>query len=172
MKKSLSIIIVVITFCSIQGFGYLQDDNKNTSKFTGTWNWVEDIDSVQSFSIFVGERNDSLLFALGGIFYYGNRIHGYNFDNDGNFIADVRTVIPKGNKAISKISEFCSNFYSNPNKRDVYNPIYFELLNDTTMQFILDDNKAYWPDTAIMRRRDYKNHVFSLEEDYYLYKGK
>ena len=70
MKKSLSIIIVVITFCSIQGFGYLQDDNKNTSKFTGTWNWVEDIDSVQSFSIFVGERNDSLLFALGGIFYY------------------------------------------------------------------------------------------------------
>lgn len=171
MKKSLSIIILIITFCVIQGFDILQDNNKNVSKFTGTWNWVEDIDSVQSFSIFVGERNDSLLFALGGIFYYGNKIHGYNFGDDGNFIADVRTLIPKENKAVSKISEFCSNFYSDPDKRHIYHPVSFELLNDTTMLFILDDNKAYWPDTAIMRRRDYVNHKFSFEEDYYLHKG-
>ena len=30
------------------------------------------------------------------------------------------------------------------------NDVTFELLNDTVMRFILDDDKVYWPDTALM----------------------
>ncbi|MBQ8337004.1 MAG: hypothetical protein IJY44_05690 [Bacteroidaceae bacterium] len=169
MKKTLSTITLIAVFLCVQGFCFLEDEN-NASRFIGTWNWIEDIDSVQSFTIFVGERNDSLLFSFGGIFYCGNKIHGYDFDNNGNLIANVRTVVPKGNKVKSKVSEYCSNFYGDPAKANKYNPVSLELLNDTTMLFILNDNKPYWPDTAIMRRRDYINHTFSQEEDYYLYK--
>lgn len=170
MKKVLSIVVSVAFFFCLQGFCFFENE-KEASLFTGTWAWVEDIDSVQSFTIFVGERNDSLLFSLNGIFYCGNKIHGYNFDNNGNLIADVRVPLPENNRVKSKISVFCSNFYSGPREVNKYNPVLFELLNDTTMLFVLDDNKPYWPDTAIMRRRDYTNHTFSLEEDCYLYKG-
>lgn len=143
-----------------------------TSLFVGNWNWIENNVYKDSFHITIGERNYSLLFSISGVFYGGRKLHDPNFDNSYNLIADVGTIIAKENKAISKISDCSSDFHSDPNKRPTYYPISFELLNDTTMLFILDDNKAYWPDTAIMRRRDYKNHVFSLEEDYYLYKGK
>ena len=171
MKNVLSIVAFVAFFLCLQGFCFFENE-RNTSKFTGTWVWVEDIDSVQSFTIFVGERNDSLLFSINGIFYCGNKIHGYNFDNNGNFIADVKISIPESNRAKSKISVFNSNFYSGSRDVNEYNPALFELLNDTTMLFILDDNKPYWPDTAIMRRRDYINHTFSQVEDCYLYRGK
>ena len=52
----------------------------------------------------------------------------------------------------------------------VYNDVSFELLNDTTMLFILPDNKGYWPDTAIMHRRDRINRKFSNEEEELLYR--
>lgn len=144
--------------------------DKNVSKFTGSWYWADNIDGVQYFSVLVGERNDYLLFAIGGIFCSGNKMHDYDFDDEGNLIASVRTVMSKNAQITSKISEFSSDFYNNPANIAKYNYVSFELLNDTTMLFILDDNKAYWPDTAIMMRRDYKNHKFSLKEDCYLYK--
>ena len=53
-----------------------------------------------------------------------------------------------------------------------YNDVSFELLNDTTMLFILNDNKYYWPDTAIMFRRDKINRKFSYQEEDLMYKGK
>ena len=171
MKKTLLTITFLTLFFCIQGF-CLSKEEKNASPFVGTWNWTEDIDSVQSFTIFVGERNDSLLFSLNGIFYCGNILHGYNFDNNGNLVADVRVPLPKGNKVKGKISILISNFYGDPREGSKYNHVSFELLNDTTMSFILDDDKPYWPDTAIMIRRDYINHTFSQREDYHLYKGK
>ena len=53
---------------------------------------------------------------------------------------------------------------------NVYNDVSFELLNDTTMLFILPDNKGYWPDTAIMVRRDKINRKFSNKEEELLYR--
>ena len=70
----------------------------------------------------------------------------------------------------SKIAETLSNFYFDPERMGVYNDVSFELLNDTTMLFILPDNKGYWPDTAIMHRRDRINRKFSNEEEMLLYK--
>ena len=40
------------------------------------------------------------------------------------------------------------------------------------MRFILDDNKAYWPDTALMILHKKENIEFSQQEDYYMYKKK
>lgn len=171
--KRIILTSLILLFCI--GKTLSQDiisDKGCTSLFVGNWNWIENDVCKDCFYITIGERNDSLLFSISGVFYGGRKIQGPNFDNNYNLIADVRTVTPNGNKAVSKISDSCSDFHSDPNKRAAYHPVSFELLNDTTMLFILDDNKAYWPDTAVMKRRDYKNHVFSLEEDYYLYKGK
>ena len=141
------------------------------SPFVGAWDWSEDIDSVQCFWIDIGERNDSLLFAIGGVFYCGNKIHTGGYDSEFNDIAQVR-VKKRHTKIIkSKISEGVSNFYAYSSADDKkYNLVSFELLNDTTMQFILNDNKGYWPDTAILFRRDRKNREFSLEEEPLLYK--
>lgn len=169
MRKALSIIILIISLCVIHGFSLFRI-NKNVSLFTGSWSWIENVDSIQYFGILVGERNDSLLIAIGGIFHCGNIMHDYDFDNNGNLIATVKTPIPKGNKVVSKISEFCSDFYCDSEKKEKFNPVFFELLNDTTMIFILNDDKAYWPDTAILIRRNYENNKFSIEENHHLYK--
>ena len=92
------------------------------------------------------------------------------YDDEGNMIAIVKTKIPKGNIVKSKIAETLSNFYFDPERMGVYNDVSFELLNDTTMLFILPDNKGYWPDTAIMLRRDRINRKFSNEEEELLYR--
>ena len=142
------------------------------SPFVGAWDWSEDIDSVQCFWIDIGERNDSLLFAIGGVFYCGNKIHTGGYDSEFNDIAQVR-VKKRHTKIIkSKISESLSNFYRSYEEGNKYNLVSFELLNDTTMRFILNNNKGYWPDTAILFRRDRKNRKFSLEEEPLLYKKK
>lgn len=169
-KTTIFLILLSILVANVQAQNIIE--NKNKSLFTGTWDWIENNVYKDCFYIIIGERNDSLLFSISGVFYAGYKIHGFDFDNNGDIIADVRTTIPKGIKAISKISEGCSNFYSDPNDSLKYNPVSFELLNDTTMLFILDDNKPYWPDTAIMKRRDYTNPKFSQKENNDLYKEK
>ena len=67
---------------------------------------------------------------------------------DEGYVQMVRVKKPKGNIAKSKMYESMSNFYCGDEKK--LNDITFELLNDTVMRFILDDNKVYWPDTALM----------------------
>ena len=82
----------------------------------------------------------------------------------------VRIKKPKGHIARSKMNEIMPNFYcSNDNK---LNDITFELLNDTVMLFIPDDNKVYWPDTVLMILHKKENIEFSQQEDYYMYKEK
>ena len=148
-----------------------QDNDINgLSPFIGMWEWVENNQEEQDFAIWVGERNDSLLFGIGGVFYGGLKIHMPDFDEDGNIIAVVKTKTQKENIVKSKICETLSNFYFDPEKMNVYNDVSFELLNDTTMLFILPDNKGYWPDTAIMVRRDKINRKFSNKEEELLYR--
>ena len=148
-----------------------QDNDINgLSPFIGMWEWVENNQEEQDFAIWVGERNDSLLFGIGGVFYGGLKIHMPDFDEDGNIIAVVKTKTQKENIVKSKICETLSNFYFDPERTNVYNDVSFELLNDTTMLFILPDNKGYWPDTAIMVRRDKINRKFSNKEEELLYR--
>ena len=146
------------------------NDINGLSPFIGMWEWVENNQEEQDFAIWVGERNDSLLFGIGGVFYGGLKIHMPDFDEDGNIIAVVKTKTQKENIVKSKICETLSNFYFDPDRMNVYNDVSFELLNDTTMLFILPDNKGYWPDTAIMVRRDKINRKFSNKEEELLYK--
>ena len=146
------------------------NDINGLSPFIGMWEWVENNQEEQDFAIWVGERNDSLLFGMGGVFYGGLKIHMPDFDEDGNIIAVVKTKTQKENIVKSKICETLSNFYFDPERMNVYNDVSFELLNDTTMLFILPDNKGYWPDTAIMVRRDKINRKFSNKEEELLYR--
>ena len=165
MKRFLSSLSVLF----IAAVSVFSQESKQ-SPFVGAWDWREDIDSVQHFRISIGERNDSLLISIGGTFYRGYKLHGPSFGADREYIADVRVKKRSAKILKSKISQIISNFYADYEEEEIYNLVSFELLNDTTMLFILNDNKGYWPDTAIMFRRDRKNRKFSLEEEPLLYK--
>ena len=146
------------------------DESNKQSPFVGMWDWIENSAETHTFNIMIGERNDSLLFSISGVFYGGLKIHSSPSDLDWNDIAIVKVPIPKNKTVKSKIAETLSNFYFDPERMGVYNDVSFELLNDTTMLFILPDNKGYWPDTAIMHRRDRINRKFSNEEEELLYR--
>lgn len=175
MKKTiisfsyLAIILVVLTSGSYVVFSQ-RSEEKVLSPFVGTWDWEKNSPDEDSFYIWVGERNDSLLFSIGGVFYGGRKIHMPGVDLNYNDIPMVKVLITKNNIVKSKISEAYSDFHFDPDRRYVYNDISFELINDSTMLFVLDDNKGYWPDTAIMKRRDRVNRKFSYEEDDVMYK--
>ena len=175
MKKGLLTFsaLLVLATAIIVSYKINEPQNNNTnviSPFIGMWEWVENNQEEQDFAIWVGERNDSLLFGIGGVFYGGQKIHMPDFDEEGNIIAVVKTKTQKENIVKSKICETLSNFYFDPERMNVYNDVSFELLNDTTMLFILPDNKGYWPDTAIMIRHDRINRKFSNKEVDLLYK--
>lgn len=165
MKKLLSLLLVLFVATAS-----VFSQTSKQSPFVGAWDWSEDIDSVQHFRISIGERNDSLLISIGGTFYRGYKLHGPNFGADHEYIADVRVKKRSAKILKSKISQIISNFYADYKEEEIYNLVSFELLNDTTMRFILNDKKGYWPDTAIMFRSDRENRKFSTEEDRLLYK--
>ena len=175
MKKGLIIFLglfisgIALNACHKPSEPQSHDINEQSS-FVGAWKWIENSSDKHTFNIRVGERNDSLLFSIGGVFYGGLKIHSSPCDNDWNDIAIVKVPIPGNNIVKSKICETLSNFHLDPERMNVYNDVSFELLNDTTMLFILPDNKEYWPDTAIMIRGDRINRNFSQEEDELLYK--
>lgn len=165
MKRNILSLALLLAFIGINA-----QENTKQSPFVGTWDWTENIRGVQNFMVYASERNDSILITMGGVFRYGNNIHVAETDDNNDFIPIVR-VAKKNNKIIrSKISESTSNFFSGPSKKGKYNDVTFELLNDTTMLFILDDNCYFWPDTALLIRRDNKNRKFSQEENKLLYK--
>lgn len=64
-------------------------NTQERSSFVGTWDWEENNPEIHSFYIGVGERNDSLLFGIGGVFYGGLKIHMPDYDEEGNMIAVV-----------------------------------------------------------------------------------
>lgn len=166
MKKSTLLLFIIFTIL----LGTNAQEIDKQSQFVGRWRWSENIDSVQYFSLNIGERNDSILISIGGTFYCGLKIHGpaFGFGDDDGYVADVR-VKKKNTKIIkSKISEGISDFYGGNSKK--YNTVEFKLLSDTTIMFILNDNKGYWPDTALMIRADRENRKFAQQEEYWLYK--
>ena len=168
MKRAFVLLLVLAIALPSFSTPPQKDGKENLSPFVGVWDW-EWNDRTHQFYIRCGERNDSLLFAIGGVFFQGNRIHLPEYDKNLDYIQMVRVKKPKGNIAKSKMYEIMSNFYCGDDKK--LNDVTFELLCDTVMLFILDDNKAYWPDTALMILREKENLGFSQQEDCNMYKG-
>ena len=146
-----------------------EDGDGELSPLVGCWNYIWN-DDVHQFYIWCGERNDSLIFTVGGVFFRGDRIHMPEWDEDDKYLQMVRVKKPKGNIVKSKICEGISDFYGF-DSWDKYNDVTFELLSDTVMRFILDDDKAYWPDTALMILEKRVNVEFSQQEYQNMYKG-
>ena len=172
MKRTFLLILgLVILSLTMQSFisAPQEDGDGELSPLVGRWNWVWN-DKVHKFYIRCGERNDSLLFTVGGVFFRGDRIHMPEWDEDDKYLQMVRVKKPEGNVVKSKICEGISDFYGF-DSWDKYNDVTFELLSDTVMRFILDDNKAYWPDTALMILEKRVNVEFSQQEYQNMYKG-
>ena len=82
----------------------------------------------------------------------------------------IRIKKQKGRIIKTKISEGVSSWVYNKDRANNYNDISFELLNDSTMRFTIDDSRSYWPDMAIMHRRDHTNPTFSDRTYEHMYK--
>ena len=172
MKRTFLLILgLVILSLTMQSFisAPQEDGDGELSPLVGCWNYIWN-DDVHQFYIWCGERNDSLIFTVGGVFFRGDRIHMPEWDEDDKYLQMVRVKKPKGNIVKSKICEGISDFYGF-DSWDKYNDVTFELLSDTVMRFILDDDKAYWPDTALMILEKRVNVEFSQQEYQNMYKG-
>ena len=168
MKRAFVLLLVLATALPSFSAPPQRDGEKELSPFVGKWGWAGNA-LEHRFFVWCGERNDSLLFTIGGTFFYGDRIHMPEHAKNGDFIQMVRVKKPKGNIARSKMYEIMSNFYCGDDKK--LNDVTFELLNDTVMRFILDDDKVYWPDTALMILEKKENIEFSKQEHEFMYKG-
>ena len=176
MKRTFLLILgLVILSLTMQSFisAPQEDGDGELSPLVGTWDWKEGYEIGSHFAIWVGERNDSLIFTMGGSFFYGQKLHSAEttYDEERMFIQMICVKKPEGNFVKTKISEGISNGSYNYDRRNLYNDISFEVLNDSTMLFILGDKRSYWPDTARMIRRDRVNHEFSDETYLFMYKG-
>ena len=175
MKRTFLLILgLVILSLTMQSFisAPQEDGDGELSPLVGTWDWKEGYEIGSHFAIWVGERNDSLIFTMGGSFFYGQKLHSAEWDRDNDLFEQmIRVKKPEGNFVKTKISEGISNGSYNYDRRNLYNDISFEVLNDSTMLFILGDKRSYWPDTARMIRRDRINHEFSDKTYLFMYKG-
>ena len=173
MKRTFLLILGLVTLSlTMQSFisAPQEDGDGELSPFVGCWDYVLN-DDVHQFYIFCGERNDSLIFTIGGVFFSGDRIHMPEWDSEEKYIQMVRVKKPAGNFVKTKINECISNGSYNYDRRNLYNDISFEVLDDSTMLFILGDKRSYWPDTARMIRRDRVNNKFSDKTYFFMYKG-
>ena len=175
MKRTFLLILgLVILSLTMQSFisAPQEDGDGELSPLVGTWDWKEGYEIGSHFAIWVGERNDSLIFTMGGSFFYGQKLHSAEWDRDKDLFEQmIRVKKPEGNFVKTKISEGISNGSYNYDRRNLYNDISFEVLNDSTMLFILGDKRSYWPDTARMIRRDRVNNKFSDKTYLFMYKG-
>ena len=175
MKRTFLLILgLVILSLTMQSFisAPQEDGDGELSPLVGTWDWKEGYEIGSHFAVWVGERNDSLIFTMGGSFFYGQKLHSAEWDRDKDLFEQmIRVKKPEGNFVKTKISEGISNGSYNYDRRNLYNDISFEILNDSTMLFILGDKRSYWPDTARMIRRDRINRKFSDKTYLFMYKG-
>ena len=175
MKRTFLLILGLVTLSlTMQSFisAPQEDGDGELSPLVGTWDWKEGYEIGSHFAIWVGERNDSLIFTMGGSFFYGQKLHSAEWDRDKDLFEQmIRVKKPAGNFVKTKINECISNGSYNYDRRNLYNDISFEVLDDSTMLFILGDKRSYWPDTARMIRRDRVNNKFSDKTYFFMYKG-
>lgn len=136
------------------------------SPFIGRWEWVEN-GNDKFFDIDIGERNDTLLFSIDGIFYQGCKIQTAGFDGE-DVIPQVMIPMPKvQNVARGRISSKYINFYTwDKNCKD--GDVSFEIVNDTTLIWRLTNNNSYWPNSAVLIKKcDTLTYKFSTNTSLY-----
>ena len=132
---SFTIIGLIALSLTMQSFisATQEDGDGELSPLVGCWNYIWN-DDVHQFYIWCGERNDSLLIAVNGVFNNGAKIQGYDFDNDGTTIPHVRILKSEDKIVKGKISDVCLMFYSLP-----VNPGYKEFVLE-----LIDSNTLLW----------------------------
>lgn len=137
------------------------------SMFVGLWRWKDDV-TGDNFSLSIGERNDSLLIAVNGVFDNGAKIQGYDFDNDGTTIPHVRILKSEDKIVKGKISDVCLMFYSLP-ENPGYKEFVLELIDSNTLLWKFEGDRTLLPSSAVMKNENHKNAKFSAYfPDYYM----
>lgn len=125
------------------------------SPFIGRWEWTEN-GPWQVFYVYVGERNDSLLIAPGGVFLGGNRIQNAEYDEEDRLFPQAFLQLPKsGNKAVGYFVADEIPFAGKCNCG-----VSLELFNNNTMLFRTGESIGFWPDSAVMVRASSESPVF------------
>lgn len=135
------------------------------SPFIGRWSWLLNEAGYQSFSICIDAEGDSLLIGMGGVFYGGNRIDIYDYDET-VVIPDLVVPTPtSGNRIDGKIHALRLNLYGKEEEvvKRGYKNISFELLDNNTMIYRVEDNRRLIPDSAVLRRSEEPPYRFSKE---------
>ena len=127
--------------------------------FTGEWGWEKN-GVWNDFDISIGERNDSLLIACGGVFYGGRKIQPIEYDDKDRIIPHARLAIPKsGNTARGTFANSCMDFFYDTDTCDY--AISLELKSYNTLIFKTEKPIGYWPDSAVMVRTGHKSKPFT-----------
>lgn len=162
--KRLLVILSVLGIIACGGKKNVDVAGISPSPFVGCWGNIFANDSVQNISVRIGERGDSLLVAFfwerqKPFYMTGNPLS----DSKGNAIPHACISVPKsGNKAMGNIvNQYFSVFQNYP--QDEYYPIVFELVALDTLTFKITGNVNYWPDSAVLVRKNAENITFSTE---------
>lgn len=125
------------------------------SPFIGRWEWTEN-GPWQNFYVYVAERNDSLLIALGGVFLGGYRIQNAEYDEEDRLFPQAFLQLPKsGNKAVGYFAADEIPFAGKCNCG-----VSLELFSNNTMLFRTGESIGFWPDSAVMVRTSSEAPVF------------
>lgn len=162
--KRLLFVICTLFFIACNGKKVVDVAGLTPLSFVGCWECVGRNDSIQNLSVCIGERNDSLLVA----FYWEREKPFYmsgnpQKDSKGDVIPQVCISAPKsGNKVASTIvNQYFSVFQNYPESK--YFPVVFELKSLDTLTFKIMGDVNFWPDSAVMVRKNSDNYVFSAE---------
>lgn len=163
--KRLLVTLSVLGIIACGGKKQVDVAGISPSPFVGCWENISANDSVQNISVRIGERGDSLLVAFFGerqkpFYMTGNPLS----DSKGNAIPQACIPVPRsGNRAAGNIvNQYFSVFQNYP--QNEYYPIVFELAALDTLTFKITGNVNYWPDSAVLVRKNAENITFSTEE--------
>lgn len=163
--KRLLVTLSVLSIIACGGKKQVDVAGITPSPFVGCWENISANDSVQNISVRIGERGDSLLVAFfwerqKPFYMTGNPLS----DSKGNAIPQACIPVPRsGNRAAGNIvNQYFSVFQNYP--QNEYYPIVFELAALDTLTFKITGNVNYWPDSAVLVRKNAENITFSTEE--------
>lgn len=132
---------------------------RRPTPFAGEWGWEKN-DTWQKFNISIGEKNDSLLVAMGGVFLSGRKIQAIKYDNQKRIIPQARLAIPQsGNTAYGTFANSRMHFFHNTDTCDY--AISLELKSINTLIFKTEKAIDFWPDSAVMVRIGYSSEDFT-----------
>lgn len=162
--KRLWLIIFVLSVVACSGNNPVDVAGITPSPFVGFWENISANDTVQNISVRIGERGDSLFVA----FYWERQKPFYMTgnpleDSNGNIIPQACIPVPKsGNRAVGNIvNQYFAVFQNYPENE--YYQILFELKSHDTLTFKIGGAVNFWPDSAVLVRKNSENTAFSTE---------